>query len=70
MKILIKGKKNYLATILIGEKYFNKWKKYVYPSWKIYCKKNKEVLEKIYILNLNLCNLPVHTNYKSFIKVS
>ena len=40
MKILIKGKKNYLATILIGEKYFNKWKKYVYPSWKIYCKKN------------------------------
>ena len=40
MKILIEGKKNYLATILVGEKYFNKWKKYVYPSWKIYCKKN------------------------------
>lgn len=40
MKILIKGKKNYIAAILIGKKYLSNWKKYVYPSWKIYCKKN------------------------------
>ena len=41
MKVLIKGKKNYIAAILIGKNYLGKWKKYVYPSWKIYCKKNK-----------------------------
>lgn len=41
MEILIKSKKNYLTSILIGKKFFNKWKKNVYPSWEIYCKKNK-----------------------------
>lgn len=40
MKILIKGKENYIATILIGKKFFKQWEKNIYPSWKIYCKKN------------------------------
>lgn len=44
MKILIKPqgkKKNYLVTIVIGKKYFYNWKKFCYPTWSIYCKKNK-----------------------------
>ena len=32
--------KNYLAAIAIGSKHFKDWKKYAYPSWKAYCKKN------------------------------
>lgn len=44
MKILIKpiGKaKNYLVTIVIGKKYFNNWYKFCFPTWSLYCKKNK-----------------------------
>jgi hypothetical protein len=41
MKILIKGKENFIATILIGKKFFKQWEKNIYPSWKVYCKKNK-----------------------------
>ena len=32
--------KNYLVTIAIGKKLFSDWKKYAYPSWKLYCRKN------------------------------
>ena len=32
--------KNYLTAIAIGSKHFKDWKKYSYPSWKAYCKKN------------------------------
>ncbi len=43
MIVLIKPsgkKKNYLVTIAIGKKYFDVWKKFCYPTWSIYCKKN------------------------------
>ena len=33
--------KNYIAAIAIGSKHFKEWKKFAYPSWKAYCKKNK-----------------------------
>jgi hypothetical protein len=43
MKILIKPKDsgNVIATIAIGEKCFQDWKTYAFPSWRLYCKKNK-----------------------------
>ena len=41
MNILLKSKKkNYLVTICIGKSLEKNWKKYILPSWKIYCKKN------------------------------
>jgi hypothetical protein len=41
VKILLKSKKkNYFATICIGKKHFQLWKKNILPSWKIYCKNN------------------------------
>jgi hypothetical protein len=42
MKIVLKPKKssNYIATICIGKKYENDWKKFTLPSWIEYCKKN------------------------------
>lgn len=42
MKFIIKPKKskNYIVTLAIGKKFFNDWKKYSLPSWKLYCKKN------------------------------
>lgn len=30
---------NYIATIAIGKKYLNQWRKFSYPSWIKYCKK-------------------------------
>ena len=43
MKILIKPKDsgNVIATIAIGKKCFQDWKTYAFPSWRLYCKKNK-----------------------------
>jgi len=35
-----KRTKNYLAAIAVGSKHFKDWKKFAYPSWKAYCKKN------------------------------
>ena len=32
--------KNYIAAVVIGSKHFKDWKKFAYPSWKIYCNKN------------------------------
>tara|TARA_B100000989_G_scaffold206322_2_gene156299 strand:- start:72 stop:992 length:921 start_codon:yes stop_codon:yes gene_type:complete len=42
MKKIIKSdkKNNYLVTISIGKQLTNNWKKYIFPSWKMYCKKN------------------------------
>ena len=42
MKILLKSrKKNYLATVCIGnKKLLSDWKKNAYPLWRLYCKKN------------------------------
>ena len=42
MKIIFKPKKtkNYIVTLAIGKKFFNHWKNYSLPSWKLYCKKN------------------------------
>lgn len=63
MQIIIhpKGKKkNYLVTIAIGKKYFNNWKKYCYPTWSLYCKKNKLgliVVDK-YLIDID------HPNFK------
>ena len=45
--------KNYLVAIAIGSKHFNDWKKYAYPSWKAYCKKNNI---GIIIIKKNLIN--------------
>lgn len=39
MKVLIKPKKKLIVTIAIGNEYQNIWKKNIYPSWKLYCKK-------------------------------
>ncbi|MDC0454723.1 hypothetical protein OAL68_01750 [Candidatus Pelagibacter sp.] len=40
-KILLNSKsKNYLVTIGIGKKYYDRWLKYAYPSWKEYCLNN------------------------------
>ena len=41
MKIILKSKKNYICTIAIGNLHYKVWEKYILPSWKIYCKKNK-----------------------------
>ena len=42
MKILIKSKnKNYLSCIVIGKNFLRQWKKYVLPSWKLYCENHK-----------------------------
>ena len=35
-----KRSKNYLATVVIGKKHFNDWKKFCLKSWLNYCKKN------------------------------
>lgn len=42
MKIILKpdSNKNIIATIAIGQKYFNEWEKYAKPSWIKYCFKN------------------------------
>ena len=42
MKIIRKPKKNknYLATIAIGEKYFNDWYNFALPNWIKYCENN------------------------------
>lgn len=36
---LIKGKKNYIVTIAIGEKYLVDWEQFALPFWTNYCKK-------------------------------
>ncbi len=40
MKVLIKEKKNSIACIAIGKKFYNHWKKCIYPYWRSYCIKN------------------------------
>jgi len=40
MKVLIKEKKNSLVCIAIGKKIYTHWKKFIFPSWEAYCKKN------------------------------
>ena len=35
-----KKTRNYIAVIAIGSKHYNDWKKYSFPSWKMYCEKN------------------------------
>lgn len=37
---IIKAKKNSIACIAIGDKFYNSWKKNILPSWMIYCKNN------------------------------
>lgn len=37
---IIKAKKNSIACIAIGNKFYNAWKKNILQSWKTYCKKN------------------------------
>ena len=69
MKILIKpigNQKNYLVTIAIGKKYYNNWYKYCFPSWNLYCKKNKLVLIVIdeYLINVNHINFKKATWHK------
>ena len=39
MKVIIKPKKKIIVTIAIGNEYQKIWKRNIYPSWKIYCKK-------------------------------
>lgn len=40
--LLIKSyNQNYLVTIAIGNKVYSDWKKFSFPLWKKYCKKNK-----------------------------
>lgn len=43
MKILIEPKDsyNYIATIAIGESTYTAWEQFAYPTWEIYCKKNR-----------------------------
>ena len=36
---LIKGKKDYIVTIAIGDKYLTDWEKFAFPFWTSYCKK-------------------------------
>ena len=31
---------NYIATVAIGEKHYREWKRFILPSWKLYCEKN------------------------------
>jgi hypothetical protein len=38
---LIKPQKNTLVCIVIGKKFYSSWYKNIFPSWKLYCKKNK-----------------------------
>ena len=61
MKIFIKSKNNnYLATICIGLETFRNWKKYSFPSWKLYCKTNDIGL---IVFDKNLISED-HPNYK------
>ena len=61
MKIFIKSKNNnYLATICIGLETFRNWKKYSFPSWKLYCKRNDIGL---IVFDKNLISED-HPNYK------
>jgi hypothetical protein len=36
---LIKGAKDYIVTIAIGDKYLTDWKNFASPFWTNYCKK-------------------------------
>lgn len=40
MKVLLKEKKNSIACIAIGKKFYNHWEKNILPFWRVYCKKN------------------------------
>ena len=40
MKVLIKEKKNSIACIAIGKRFYEHWKKHIYPYWRSYCLKN------------------------------
>lgn len=69
MKILIKpttNQKNYLITIAIGKRYYNNWYKYCFPTWSLYCKKNKLGLIVIdeYLINVNHINFKKATWHK------
>lgn len=45
---LIKGKKDYIVTIAIGDKYLSDWKQFASPFWISYCKKYELGLIVIY----------------------
>jgi hypothetical protein len=32
-----KVKKNIISTVLISKKFYNRWKKYIFKNWKVYC---------------------------------
>ena len=34
IKEIFKAKKNSIACIAIGDKFYNSWKKNIFPSWK------------------------------------
>ena len=41
IKEIIKAKKNSIACIAIGNKFYKAWSENILPSWILYCKKNK-----------------------------
>lgn len=63
-KILLNSKsKNYLVTIGIGKKYYDRWYKYAFPSWKDYCLNNNLGL-------MIICDDIIHKNHPKWKKAT